>query len=222
MARLAVLAPIPPSRSPAVPIGAALVRLLRRGRHKVRVVWPVTGDVDAAVARSELAVHVVSPEVEDLDGYRAAVEHPGLVVLPNVDLEPVVRQLARSRDPSGGVALREAEAAGEQAAAWSAHVARRARGLIVTDEAARTELRRVGVRTPVFVSPLEYGEAGAVNVAVEATLGLLRDPAERVLSRWAAALVACGVGTEELATEGYGLRYAEALEELRRSPTGSA
>jgi hypothetical protein len=222
MARLAVLAPIPPSRSPAVPVAAELVRLLRRGRHKVRVVWPETGDVDAAVARSELAVHLVSPEVDDLDGYRAAVEHPGLVVLPDVNLEPVVRQLAGSRDPSGGAALREAEAAGGRTAAWSAHVARRARGVIVTDEAARDDLRRVGVRTPVFVASLGNGDAGAVNAAVEATLALLRDPVERVLSRWAAALVTCGVGPNELAAEGYGLRYAEALEELRRSPAGSA
>jgi hypothetical protein len=72
------------------------------------------------------------------------------------------------------------------------------------------------------VAPLEDGDAGAVITAVEATLHLLSDPVERVLSRWAGALVACGVGPDELATEGYGLRYAEALEELRRSPVGSA
>ena len=220
MARLAVLAPVPPSSSPAAPAGRALVRLLRRGRHRVRVLWPVPEDLEAVLARTDLAVHLVSADPEDRDGYRAAVEHPGLVVLPDLDLERVVRALVRSRDAAGRAALREAEAAGAECPAWSAHVARRARGLIVPDEEARADLRRLGCRTPVFVGRPEPQGADAALAAVDATVALIRDPAEWAVARWAGALVDCGVGPEELDAEGYGLRYAEALDELRRSPAG--
>jgi hypothetical protein len=215
MARLVVLAPVPPSRSPAAPAGAAVARLLRRGRHKVRVLWPVPEEVEVVLRRADLAVHLVSPEAEDGDGYRAAAEHPGLVVLPDANLEPVVRSLVRSRDPAGRAALREAEAAGAAGAAWSAHVARRARGLVVPDEDTAGELRGIGCRTPVFVASLDERGAGAVAAAVEATLLLVRDPAEWALSRWASALTDCGVGITEVAEGGYGVRYAESLAELR-------
>jgi hypothetical protein len=215
MARLAVLAPVPPSRSPAAPAGAALVRLLRRGRHRVRVLWPVPEDLEVVLGRSDLTVHLVSPDAGDADGYRAAAEHPGVVVLPDPKLEPVVRALVRSRDPAGRAALREAEVVGAEGAAWSAHVARRARGLVVPDEATGAELRRIGCRTPLFVASLDDRGAGGLAAAIEDTLRLIRDPAEWALSRWASALSDCGVGTRELADEGYGMRYAEALAELR-------
>jgi hypothetical protein len=221
MARLTVLAPVPPSRSSAASAGAALVRALRRRGHKIRVVWPVPEDVEALLARSDLAVHLVSGDPEDADGYRVAVEHPGLVVLPDLDLGPVIRELVRSRDPAGRPALREAQAAGGEAGAWSAHVARRARGLVVGDEAARADLRRIGCRTPVFVAPPDDDRAEGLHAAVDATVALIRDPAEWAVGRWASALADCGVGPGELAAEGYGLRYAEALDELRRSPAGS-
>jgi hypothetical protein len=221
MATLTVLAPVPPSRSSAAAAGAALVRALRRGRHKIRVVWPVPEDVEAKLARSDLAVHLVSADPEDGDGYRVAVEHPGLVVLPDLDLGPVIRELVRSRDPAGRAALREAEAAGGEGRAWSAHVARRARGVVVRDEEARADLRRIGCRTPVFVAPPGDHRAEALDAAVDATVALIRDPAEWAVGRWASALVDCGLGLDELAAEGYGLRYAEALDELRRSPAGS-
>jgi hypothetical protein len=183
--------------------------------------WPVPEDLEAVVARSDLVVHLVSADPEDREGYRAAVEHPGLVVLPDLDLERVVRALVRSRDAAGRAALRDAEAAGAEGPAWSAHVARRARGLLVPDEDAGVDLRRLGCRTPVFVGRPDRHGAVAVRAAVDATLALVRDPAEWAAARWAGALVDCGVGPEELTAEGYGLRYAEALDELRRSPAGS-
>jgi hypothetical protein len=185
------------------------------------VLWPVPEDVEALMARSELAVHLVSADPEDGEAYRVAVEHPGLVVLPDLDLGPVIRELVRSRDPAGRVALREAEAAGGRGPAWSAHVARRARGLVVGDDEARAELRRIGCRTPVFVVSPDDHRSPALDAAVDATVALIRDPAEWAVGRWASALVDCGVGPDDVSAEGYGLRYAEALEELRRSPAGS-
>jgi hypothetical protein len=218
MARLAVIGPLPPSGSPAAPAGASLGRSLRRSGHRVRGLWPVPDDMEAALLRTDLAVYLVSADPADREGYRAAVEHPGLVVLPDPGLEPVVRALVRSRDPAGRAALREAETAGGGGVAWSAHLVRRARGVVVADDVVAGAIRRLGSRTPIF--PGWPGDPGVLSAAVDRTLRLLRDPAEWAVRRWAAALVDCGVGTEELAAEGYGLRYADALDELGRSPAG--
>jgi hypothetical protein len=220
MARLTVLAPLPPSRSSAAPAGAALVRLLRRSRprHRVRALWPVPEHLEIVLAGTDLPVYLVSPDPEDSDVYRAATTHPGLVVLVGLDLEAVVRDLIRARDPAGRAAVREAEAAD---GAWFAHVARRARGLVVLSEADRARLLQSGCRTPTFVAALDDRGARAVRRAVASTLALINDPAERTLGRWASALRDSGVGPEELVEEGYGLRYGEALDEIRRSPAGS-
>jgi hypothetical protein len=220
MARLTVLAPLPPSRSSAAPAGAALVRLLRRSRprHRVRALWPVPEHLEIVLAETDLPVHLVSADPEDGDVYRAAITHPGLVVLVGLDLEAVIRELVRARDPAGRAAVREAEGAD---GAWFAHVARRARGLVVPSEMERGRLLEIGCRTPTFVASLDDRGARAVDRAVASTLALINDPAERTLGRWASALRDSGVGPEELVAEGYGLRYVEALDEIRRSPAGS-
>jgi hypothetical protein len=223
MATVAVLAPIPPSPSSIASAAARVTRLLRRGLrrpYRVRVVWPVPENVDAVLGLADLAVHVISPDREDGDGYRAAVEHPGLVVLVDLDLRPVIEELVRARDPVGRAALAEAEAAGATEPAWFAHAARRARGVVVPDGAMARRLRDAGARTPAFVVPFAERGAAPLAEAVRSTLALVADPAETAIGRWAGALSDVGVGQEELAAEGYGLRYAEALDELRRSPAG--
>jgi hypothetical protein len=220
---IAVLAPVPPSPSSIAPAAARVARLLRRGvrrPYRVRVLWPVPENVDALLGVADLAVHVVSPDREDGDGYRAAVEHTGLVVLPDLDLRPVIEELVRARDPIGRVALAEAEATGTMEPAWFAHAARRARGVIVPDGEKARRLRDAGSRTPVFVVAFDERGAAPLARAVRSTLALVADPAETAIGRWAAALTDVGIGQEELASEGYGLRYAEALDELRRSPAG--
>lgn len=226
MASIVVLAPVPPSRSSAVRHGAALVRLLRRSgirrRHRVRVLWPIPEHVDALIRVANLAVHLVSADPEDGDGYRAAVEHPGLVVLPDLDLGPVIEELVRARDPFGRTGRHEAERPDGRPPAWFAHVARRARGVVVPEEAMRTRLLDAGCRTPIFVVPLDDRGAAPLRRAVESTLALVGDPAEWTLGRWAAALADVGVGQAEAASEGYGLRFVEALDELRRSAVGDA
>jgi hypothetical protein len=225
MSSIVVLAPVPPSRSSISSDAARVVRLLRRAglrrRHRVRVVWPVPENVDALLGVADLAVHVISPDPEDGDGYRAAVDHPGLAVIPDLDLRPVVEELVRARDPVGRAALREAEAAGGPEPVWFGHAVRRARGVVVTNQGAADRLHEAGCRTPVSVVPLDDRGAAPLGAAVQSTLALVADPAESAIGRWAAALTDVGVGQEELASKGYGLRYAEALDELRRSPPGA-
>lgn len=232
MARIVVFAPLPPSRSPLARTARALVRLLKRslrGRHHVRGMWPVPERVEAVLATIDLPVYLLANAPEEREIYQVAMEHPGLVVLEDLSLERVIQVLARARDPIGFAARREAERLAEWVEGtridpdvpWSAQAVRRARGVVVHTGEHREALDAIGCRTPVFVAlPPTAGDPGGYQEAVEATLRLVLDPAEWTLSRWTTALTEAGVNTEGLA-EGYGVRYAAALEEIRTSPAGS-
>jgi hypothetical protein len=155
------------------------------------------------------------------------MEHPGLVVLEDRSLERVIQVLARARDPIGFAGRREAEELSERFpdldpdVPWSAQAVRRARGVVVHSEDHRRDLERIGCRTPVYVAPPpSAGDPAGYEEAVEATLRLVLDPAEWTLGRWASALAEAGVGGSGL-QEGYGVRYAAALEEIRTSPAGA-
>jgi hypothetical protein len=234
MARILVFAPVPPSRSPAAPGGAALVRLLKRSslrrRHTIRAMWPVPESVEAALRGVHLPVYLLADEPDDRDIYEVAVEHPGLVVLQDLSLERLITALVRSRDPLGGAALREAERLAPlvdglglaPAVPWCAQAVRRARGVVVHTEEDRRYLETLGCKTPVFLaSAPEAGDPTGYERAVEATLRLVLDPVEWTLSRWTHALADAGITPAGL-RDGYGVRYVEALEEIRTSPAGTA
>jgi hypothetical protein len=234
MARILVFAPVPPSRSSAAPGGAALVRLLKRSalrrRHTIRAVWPVPESVEAALRGVHLPVYFVADEPEDREIYEVAMEHPGLVVLQDLSLERLITALVRSRDPLGGAALREAERLAplvdglglEPTVPWCAQAMRRARGVVVHSEDDRRYLEALGCKTPVFLAPPpEAGDPAGYARAVEATLRLVLDPVEWTLARWTHALAEAGI-TPAWLREGYGVRYVEALEEIRTSPAGTA
>lgn len=226
--RILVLAPLPPSRSPAAADGEALRGLLKRlapGRRRVRAHWPVPENVEALIRGSDLPVYLLSNDPGEREIYQTAVEHPGLVILPDMALERVIEELVRAREPVGMAARREAEELAERLeipTPWCAHAVRRARGVVVHRDEDRRFLERMECRTPVFVvPPPQAAQPGDYREAVTATLRLLRDPAEWSLARWAAALADSGVTAAEL-DQGYGLRYAEALGEIRTSPAGIA
>jgi hypothetical protein len=225
--RILLLAPLPPSPSPAAAEGAALRRLLKRlapGQRGVRAPWPVPENVEALIRGSDLPVYLLANDPGEREIYQTSVEHPGLVILPDLALDRVIQELVRSREPVGLMAQREAEELAEERGIptpWCAQAVRRARGVVVHRDEDRRLLERMGCRTPVFVAP-PPGAARPEDYreAVSATLRLLRDPAEWSLARWASALADSGVTDAEL-DQGYGLRYAEALEEIRSSPAGA-
>lgn len=81
-----------------------------------------------------------------------------------------------------------------------------------------TERRRVvGERARAHVEGLAGEEATVAGYAsaIEATLGLLRDPGRAALVRWAEALSDAGVGPEA-ARLGFGTRYVEGMEAFAR------
>lgn len=226
--RILLLAPLPPSRSPAAADGEALRRLLKRlvpGRRGVRAHWPVPENVEALIRGSDLPVYLLSNDPGEREIYQTAVEHPGLVVLPDLALDRVIEELVRAREPVGMAAQREVEELAERLdvpTPWCAQAVRRARGVMVHRDQDRRFLERLGCRTPVFVTPPPgTAQPEDYRAAVTATLRLLRDPAEWSLARWAAALADSGVTAADL-DRGYGLRYAEALEEIRSSAAGAS
>jgi hypothetical protein len=189
--------------------------------------WPVPESVEVMLATVDLPVYFMANAPEEREIYQLAMEHPGLVVLEDRSLERVIQVLVRARDPIGFAGRREAELLGERLAdldpdvPWSAQAVRRARGVVVHSEDHRRDLERIGCRTPVYVAPPpSAGDPAGYEEAVEATLRLVLDPAEWTLGRWAAALSEAGVGGAGL-REGYGVRYAAALEEIRTSPAGA-
>lgn len=225
--RILLLAPLSPSRSPAAADGEALRRLLKRlapGRRGVRAPWPVPENVEALIRGSDLSVYLPANDPGEREIYQTAVEYPGLLVLPDLALDRVIEELVRAREPVGMAARREAE---ELAARldiptpWCAQAVRRARGVVVHRDQDRRFLERLGCRTPIFVAPPpQAAQPEDYRQAVTDTLRLLRDPAEWSLARWAAALADSGVTAAEI-DQGYGLRYAEALEEIRTYPAGA-
>ncbi len=191
--------------------------------------WPVPESVEAMLGTVDLPVYFLANAPEEREIYQVAMEHPGLVVLEDLSLERVIQVLVRARDPIGFAGRREAERLATRLEGsgldpdvpWSAQAVRRARGVVVHSDGHRAALERIGCRTPVFVaSSPAAGDPTGYEEAVEGTLRLVLDPAEWTLSRWTAALTGAGVNTDGL-REGYGVRYAAALEEIRTSPAGA-
>jgi glycosyltransferase involved in cell wall biosynthesis len=79
--------------------------------------------------------------------------------------------------------------------------------------------RWIGEAARAHTSDLASSESTAhvYAEAMDATMGLLWDPARRALARWGGALVDLGI-TEEGLAEGYGMSYARALVEFAPPP----
>jgi glycosyltransferase involved in cell wall biosynthesis len=81
---------------------------------------------------------------------------------------------------------------------------------LARDDAAR---ERMGATARAYMDELARTEATAHGYAdaIEATIRIVRDPVGDNMRRWADALADIGVGEAQLA-DGYGLRFARALE----------
>jgi glycosyltransferase involved in cell wall biosynthesis len=100
------------------------------------------------------------------DIYRHAIQTPGLVVIHDLALDDFVRGMIANGDPLGFQAMREGRRAAPRLDGFTdalvneplrvpyvAHVARRARGIVVHSPFVERYLRAIGCRTPVFVVP---------------------------------------------------------------------
>lgn len=171
--------PLPPARTGVATYDRAVLDGLRRigffERHRMDVLWPIEPKDTPRLPGYRLGVFQLGNNVEfHLEAYRAVfLAQASLIVLHDLALDDFVRGLRTLGDPLGFMATREAarlrlnlrspdvvrnEPLREP---WSAHVARRARGIVVHSEFCRRYLEEFGCRTPVFVVPHPVVESAA-------------------------------------------------------------
>jgi glycosyltransferase involved in cell wall biosynthesis len=163
--------PLPPARTGVATYDRAVLDGLRRigffDRHRMDVLWPIEPKDATRLPGYRLGVFQLGNNVEfHLEAYRAAfLAQASLIVLHDLALDDFVRALRTLGDPLGFMATREAAALRSNLSSpdvvrneplrepWCAHIARRARGIIVHSAFCKAYLEEFGCRTPIFVVP---------------------------------------------------------------------
>jgi glycosyltransferase involved in cell wall biosynthesis len=170
--RVAWLSPMPPAKTGIATYSRAVLDGLDRigyprERHRIQPVWPLRPKHEGTIPWHTMSVYHLGNNVEfHRDIYRHAIQTPGLVVVHDLALDDFVRGLISSGDPLGHQAMREgianapalggfpeASANAPLRVPFAAHVARRARGIVVHSPFVERYLRAFGCRTPVHVVP---------------------------------------------------------------------
>ena len=170
--RVAWLCPMPPAPTGVATYSRAVLEgLVRIGYspnvRRIEPIWPVKPRHEGQIPWYTMSVYHLGNNVEfHRDAYRHAIQTPGLVVIHDLALDDFVRGMIAAGDPLGYQAVREGLANAPKLAhledaraneplrvPWVAHVARRARGIVVHSEFGRRYLRELGCRTPVYVAP---------------------------------------------------------------------
>jgi glycosyltransferase involved in cell wall biosynthesis len=169
--------PLPPAPTGVASYDRAVLDGLERigfmDRHRVDVVWPFEPRMTPRLHGYHLGVFQLGNNAGfHLEPYRATFVAPAsLIVLHDLALDDFVQALRALGDPLAFKAIREAEALQRNLTSpdilrseplrvpWAAHIARRARGIVVHADFGRRYLEELGCRTPVFVVPHPPPEA---------------------------------------------------------------
>jgi glycosyltransferase involved in cell wall biosynthesis len=193
--RIAWLSPLPPARTGIATYSKAVLDGLDRigfpERHEIEAIWPAARRYEAALPWYAMCVYHLGNNVEfHRDIYRDAIRVPGLVVLHDLALDDFVKGMVALGDQVGRQSAREAvrnkdrirsqDLVGSEPlrVPWAAHVARRARGIVVHSEFGRRYLQEMGSKTPVFVVPHPVVERGEDVRGARARRTSLREPLE--------------------------------------------
>jgi glycosyltransferase involved in cell wall biosynthesis len=188
---------MPPARTGIASYSAAVLDGLDRigySAHRFQPIWPLRPKHEGTIPWHSMGVYHLGNNVEfHRDIYRHAIQTPGLVVIHDLALDDFVRGMIVGGDPLGHQALREGLANASRLhdlpdaalneplrVPFVAHVARRARGIVVHSPFVERYLRAFGCRTPVHVVPHPVVERAA---AVKRALGrrsVVRGPLEVV------------------------------------------
>jgi glycosyltransferase involved in cell wall biosynthesis len=168
--RIAWLSPMPPAKTGVATYSRAVLDGLDRigySSHRIQPVWPLQSKHESAIPWHTMGVYHLGNNVEfHRDVYRHAIQTPGLIVIHDLALDDFVRGMIVGGDPLGHQAMREGLANAAKLAGlpdvatneplrvpFVAHVARRARGIVVHSPFVERYLRAFGCRTPVTVAP---------------------------------------------------------------------
>ncbi|TMK47097.1 MAG: glycosyltransferase family 4 protein [Actinobacteria bacterium] len=193
--RVAWLSPMPPAPTGIATYSRAVLDGLERTgfreRQRIEAIWPASRRFEGALPWYALCVYHLGNNVEfHRDIYRDAIRVPGLVVLHDLALDDFVKGMVARGDPVGRRSLREAIRNVDRIRSedlvrseplrvpWAAHVARRARGIVVHSEFGRRYLRELGSKTPVFVVPHPVVEREGDVRRARARRTSLRQPLE--------------------------------------------
>lgn len=189
--RIAYLSPMPPAPTGIATYSRAVLEGLERigyRGHRIHPIWPIEPRHEGEIPWHTMGVYHLGNNVEfHRDIYRHAIQTPGLVVIHDLALDDFVRGLIAAGDPLGHQAMREGllnapRLAGFEEAVWNeplrvpfvAHVARRARGIVVHSPFAERYLRAFGCRTPIYVAPHPVVETAEAVRAAERRRSVLR------------------------------------------------
>jgi glycosyltransferase involved in cell wall biosynthesis len=192
--RIAWLSPMPPAPTGIASYSTAVLDGLERigytpGKHTIEPIWPVRPRHEGQIPWYTMGIYHVGNNVGfHRDIYRHAIQTPGLVVIHDLALDDFVRGMIAAGDPLGHQALREGLASAPQLEAidvdeplripYVAHVARRARGILVHSPFVERCLRAFGCRTPVYVAPHPVVERWDAIEAARGQRGATRAPLE--------------------------------------------
>ena len=170
--KLAMYTPMPPTRTGVAHYASMLVPALRE-RVELEVV------TDNSTSRSpDNTIYQLGNNPHHEFAYRAAMQHPGVIVLHDIVLHHLIVEMTLARGDVDGYVAALAASHGETGAAWargraaglhsemgnfllpaSIDVANRSRAVIVHNRYAADRLRSFGVHTPIHVVPHPYQPA---------------------------------------------------------------
>jgi glycosyltransferase involved in cell wall biosynthesis len=171
--------PMPPTPSGIATYDRAVLDGLQRigffDRHRMEVLDPIRPNDTPRLPGFRLGILQLGNNVQfHLEAYRAVfLTQAALVVLHDLALDDFVRGVVALGDPLGFMATREAMQLRRNLRSpdmtrneplrdpLCAHVARRARGIIVHSDFGKRYLEEFGCRTPVFVVPHPVVESEA-------------------------------------------------------------
>jgi glycosyltransferase involved in cell wall biosynthesis len=197
--RIAWLSPMPPAKTGVATYSKAVVEGLERigytrDRHRIHPIWPLESKHEGTIPWHTMGVYHLGNNVEfHRDVYRHAIQTPGLVVIHDLALDDFVRGMVARGDPLGHQAIREGLANAPKLAEmrdaavneplripFVAHVARRARGIVVHSPFVERYLRAFGCRTPIHVVPHPVVESERTVKAARGRRAVVRAPLEVV------------------------------------------